>query len=132
VGIGSYQRIRESGPSAIPFFREYNACEVFKIHLMADTRVRRDDPEIPKALLTPAKEGVALDIALHFEFGVETECIARAEFVDLHGMIDHKLGRKHRVDLFRIATEFLDRVAHGCEIDHSRYARKILQQDSRG
>ena len=72
---------------------------------MADAGVRRNDFEILKTFLAPAQEGVALDIALHFEFGVEGEGAGGAEFVHLHGMIDHEFGGKQRIDFLGIAAE---------------------------
>ena len=117
---------------AVLLFAEDHAREIFEIHLMADAGVRRNDFEILEALLAPAEERVALDIALHFQVGVEGEGVRGAEFVHLHGMVDHQFGGKQRIDFFRIAAEASDGVAHGGEIHHGGHAREILQQDARG
>src|SRR5208282_3111982 len=69
---------------------------------------------------------------LHFEVGVEGEGVRAAEFVDLYGVVYHQLGRKQRIDFFRVAAELLDGVAHRGEIDDGRHAREVLQQDARG
>ena len=50
-----------------------------------------------------------------------------AEFVHLHGMIDHQLGGKQRIDFLRIAAEFAHGVAHGGQIDDGGHAGEILQ-----
>ena len=126
------QRIGEGDPGAVLLFAEDHAREIFEIHLMADARIRRHDFEILETLLAPAEEGVALDIALHFEIGVEREGVRRAEFVHLHGMVDHQFGGKKRIDLLRIAAERCDGVAHGREVDDGGHAREILEQDARG
>ena len=85
-----------------------------------------------KAFLSPAQEGVALDVALHFEIGVEGESVRRAEFVHLHGMIDHQFGGQQRIDFLRIAAELAHGVAHGGEVDDGRNAGEILEQNARG
>ena len=64
------------------------AREVFEIHLVDDAGVGGDDGQIAKSGLTPAEEGVALFVALEFEQGIHVERLGRAEFVDLHGVID--------------------------------------------
>ena len=80
---------------------EDHAREIFEIHLVANAGVRRDHFEILQAFLAPAQKSVALDIALHFQFGVEGERIGRAELIHLHGMVDHQFGGKQRIDFLR-------------------------------
>ena len=99
---------------------------------MADAGIRRDDFEILKTFLSPAEKSVALDVALHFEAGVEGKCAGRAELIHLHGMVDHEFGGKQRIDFFWIAAELADRVAHGGEIDDGGHAREILKQNASG
>ena len=86
-------------------FTEDDAGEVFEIDLVADAGVRRNDFEILKAFLAPAQEGVALDIALHFEVGVEGEGAGDAEFVHLHGVVNYELGGEQGIDFFRVAAQ---------------------------
>ena len=132
VRIGADERIGESDALAVLFFAEDDAREIFEIHLMADAGVRRDDLEILQGLLSPAQEGVALDVALHFETGVEGESVRGAEFVHLHGMVDDQLGGEQGIDFLRIAAELADGVAHGGEVDDGGHAGEILQQHARG
>ncbi len=132
VRVGADERIREREALAVLRFAEDDAREVFEIHLMADARVGRDDFEVAKTLLAPAEEGVALDIALHFEVGVEGESARRAEFVDLDRVVDHEFGREQRIDFLRVAAEIANGVAHRGEIDDGRNAREILEQDAGG
>ena len=56
----------------------------------------------------------------------------RAEFVDLHGVIDDQLDRLQRIDERGIAAELLHGVAHGGEIDDAGNAGEILQEDAAG
>ena len=68
----------ESGKAslAVLLHAEDYAREVFEIYLVADAGIRRHDFEILKTLLSPAKKSVTLDIALHFEVGIESEASA--------------------------------------------------------
>lgn len=99
---------------------------------MAYAGVRRNNFEILKTFLAPAQESVALDIAFHFEVGVEEKGVCGARFIYLHGMVDDKLGRKQRIDFFGVAAKMAHCVAHGGEINDSGNARKILEQDTCG
>ena len=132
VRIGADERIGESEPRAVFLFFENDAREIFEIHLVADAGVRRDNFEILKTFLAPAQEGVTLDVAFHFEVGVEEEGAGYAELVHLHGMIDHEFGGEQGIDFLWIAAEMAHRVAHGGEIDDGRDAREILKQNASG
>ena len=68
---------------------------------MANAGIRRHDLEILQALLSPAEKGVALDVALHFEVGVEREGVRGAELIHLHGMVDDEFGGKQGIDFLR-------------------------------
>ena len=132
VRIGADERIGESEPGAVFLFFENDAGEIFEIHLVADAGVRRDDFEILKTFLAPAQERVTLDVALHFEIGVEKEGVGSAELVHLHGMVDDEFGGKQRINFLWIAAELAHRVAHGGKIDDGRDAREILKQNASG
>ncbi len=82
-----------------------------------------------KRALAPAQEGVPLAVPLELELDVPCESLARAEHVDLHGVVDHELDRDQRIDLLRLAPELGHRVAHRGEVDHGRHAGEVLQQD---
>ncbi len=110
---------------------EDNARQIFEVHLVANAGVRRNHFEILEGLLSPAQEGVAFDVALHLEIGIEGEGAGRAEFVHLYGMVDHQFRRQQRIDLLRVAAELADRVAHRGEVHHRGHAREILQQNAR-
>ncbi len=86
--IGADDRIGIGFDSAAKRHGAHYAREIFQIHLVADSGIRWDDFEIFEGGLAPAEKSVTLDIALKFEFGVETEGVGVAELVDLNGMID--------------------------------------------
>ena len=132
VRIGADERVGERDALAVLHHAENNSREIFEIYLMADARIRRDDLEIFETLLAPAEKSVALDIALHFEIGVERKSVSRAELVHLHGVVNHKFGREQRIDFFRVAAKIANCVAHRGEVNNGRHAREILEQDARG
>ena len=99
---------------------------------MDDSGLRRHDLEVPEGLLAPAEEGVALLVSLELELGVPGEREPARELVDLHGMVDHELGRQQRVDASGSPPELAHRVAHRGEIDDGGNAREVLQKDAGG
>ena len=98
---------------------------------MHDASVGRHDREAFERALTPAQERVALLVALKLALGVDPEGVARAESVDLHGVVDHQLGGHERVDLGGVAAHRGHRVAHRGEVDHGGHTREVLHQDTR-
>jgi hypothetical protein len=82
--------------------------------------------------LAPAQEGISFLIAQEFQFGIELKGLRRAEFVDLHRVIDDQLSRLKGIDQSWIAGKALHGVTHGSEINHRRHSGKILQQHAAG
>ena len=99
---------------------------------MDDPGVRGHDREVVERVLAPAQERVALVVALELALGVDLEGVARAEHVDLDGVVDHELGRRQRVDLRGVAAQLGDRVAHRGEVDDRGHAGEVLHQHARG
>ena len=99
---------------------------------MADAHAGWDGGEIAEGGLAPFEKGVALAVALEFKRRVEGIRIAVAVLVDLDRMVDDQLGRLERVDLLRVATEKLHRIAHGGEVDHGGDASEVLHEDASG
>ena len=126
VRVGADERVGE-GP-AVPLLDD--AREELEVHLVDDPGPGRHDLEVPEALLAPAEERVALAVALELELDVADERAARAEDVDLDGVVDHELDRDQRVDLLRLAAEVGHRVAHRGEVDDGRDAGEVLEQDA--
>ena len=124
VGIGAV--------AAFGVVVENHAAEVFQVHLVDDAGVRRHDLEVAESGLAPAQEGVAFAVALEFDLVVSRERADAAVVVHLHGMVDDQLGGVDRVDLLRIAAEFLHGLAHGGEIHHAGHAGEVLHDDARG
>ena len=107
-----------------------DASEVLEVHLVADACARWHDLEAAQRLLAPTQEEVALVVALELELDVATERHPRRERVDLHGVVDHELGRDQRVDLRRVAAEVGHRVSHRGQVDHRGDACQVLEKDA--
>ena len=111
---------------------EHDPGEVFEIYLVNDAGVWRHDLEVRERRLPPAQERVALLISLELDLRVLAERIGRAEEIDLHGVIDHQLRGKQRIDLLGVSAHGLHGVAHRGEVDDARDAGEVLEQDARG
>ena len=95
----------------------------------------RNDPEVVEGRLSPLEELVALLIALELLLGVDEQCHARIEGIDLHRVIDDQVARDERVDLLGagfVAGHAHDGLAHGGQVDDGRYAGEVLQNDPAG
>jgi hypothetical protein len=99
---------------------------------VADTHAWRYSAEVAEGGLAPLEESVAFAISLELEKGVGLIGFGRAEFVDLHGVVDDQLGGDERVDLLGVAAESFDSVAHGAEINDGRDTGKVLHQHACG
>ena len=96
---------------------------------MTDPHAWWDHPKVTKGLLGPAKQGVALAVALVFLLDVPVEGKVCAEGVDLDGMVDHQVGRHQGIDQARILPGPLNRGAHGGEVHHGGDTGEILEKD---
>ena len=119
VRVGADERVGEGTPAALLD----DAREVLEVDLVHDPRPRRHDPQVVERALAPAQERVALAVALELELDVLREREPRPELVHLHGVVDHELGRDHRIDLPRVAAHVVHRVAHRREVDDRRERR---------
>ena len=99
---------------------------------MADAGIRRNNFEIAECFCAPAKECIALDVALKFKFGVQAKSVIAAEIVHLNGVIDHEFRREERINALRIAAHFLNRFAHRGKVHNRGNACEILQKNARG
>ena len=99
---------------------------------MNDSGVRRNHPEIPECVLTPAEKRVAFPVPRELEFSVQRERVGPAEIIHLHRVVDDELHRLQRVHLVGIAAEPHDAVPHRRQIDDARNTGKVLQQHARG
>ena len=95
---------------------------------MANAGARRHDAEIVKGALAPFQELVAFHVAFIFAVHVHLKGARIAEFVDHHRVVDHQIDRVQRVDLFGVAAQRHDPVAHRGQVDHSRNTGEILHQ----
>ena len=130
VRIGADERVAVGFAGL--FIYEDRLAEVLEVHLMADARSRRDDAEVLEGVLTPAKEDVALHVALELEVGVDEERGVGTVLVHLNRVVDDEVDRLEWVDQLRVAAELREGIAHGGEVDDGGYAGEVLQQDARG
>ena len=105
--------------------------KIFEIHLVADAGIRRHHFEIVESRLAPAKKRVAFHVALKFQFRVKAEGVDAAEIIHLHGMINHQLRGKKRIDALGISAHALNGFSHGGQIHNRGNAGEILQQHAR-
>ena len=131
MGVHADDRIRISQRRPVLLRAENHLAQVFQIHLVADAGVRRDHFKVTEGLLPPAQEGIALGATLIFDLGVEVKCLGRAEVVHLDRVVDDEIDRRERVDLFRIPSHALHRLAHHGEIHYRRHAGQILREHPR-
>ena len=125
VGI----RLRLAALAALS--HEHHPGQVLEVDLVDDSRVRRDDLEVPERPLPPAQERVALAVAVELELRVVLERPPGAERVDLDRVVDHELGRHERVDLGRVTVHLRHRVAHRGEVDDRWHPGEVLHQHPR-
>ena len=128
--IGADDRIGISLPKVAVLYCADDACQVFEVYLVTDSGVRWNDFEVLKRGLAPAQKSIALDVALEFQFRVQSEGVDVAEIVHLHGMVDDQFRWEKRVDALGIAAHFYERLAHRGQIHDGRHAREVLQQDA--
>ena len=100
----------------------------FEIDLVANAGAGWDHPKVRKGALPPFQKAIPLAVALILQLDVLVQRLAIAEGIDDHGMIDDQINRHERIDLLRIASEVLHRVAHGGKVDDCRNAGEILHQ----
>ena len=103
-----------------------------QVDLVHDARAGRHDPEIPECLLRPAKERVALTVALVLALHVDQERGLGPVLIDLDGVVDHQIGGDERIDACRVTAHLGHRVAHGGQVDHARDAGEVLEDDAGG
>jgi len=98
---------------------------------MDDSGVRRHHTKIAECGLSPAEQDIAFPVALKLQKRICLKRALRAILVDLHGVIDHQIGRQQWIGAIGVGTLFRKRIAHSRQIDHRRNTGKILQQDAR-
>jgi hypothetical protein len=130
VGVGADEGVGV-GPSGL-LVVEDDPGQILEVDLVNDARVRRHHLEAVEGALPPAKERVALPVALELELGVALEGGVRSEHVDLHGVVDHELRGDQRVDPRGVAAQLGHGVAHGRQVDDGGDAGEVLHQHAGG
>src|SRR4029077_9206754 len=86
----------------------------------------------PEALLRPPQEGVALGVAPVLPLDVPAVGPLGAELVDLHGVVDDKIGGEPRIYLLRVPARGRHGAAQRCEVHDRRDAGEVLHEDPGG
>jgi hypothetical protein len=80
----------------------------------------------------PSAELVALAVALVFDLDVALERVRCSEEVGDHRVVDDQVGRRQRIDLFGVAAQLADGLAHGGQVDDARHPGEVLHDHPRG
>ena len=73
----------------------------------------------------------ALSVALKLQILVPLQGILAARKIDLHRMIDNEVDGADGIDLFRVAAESGNGVAHCCKIDDGGDSGEVLEKASK-
>ena len=128
VGVGTDQCVGERVSTAVFVLGPDCPSQVFQVDLMADSGAGRHDAEVVKGILAPAQERITFTVAFHLNINVLFKGVRAGEFVDHYRVVDHQVYRGQRIDSLRIAAGLGHRRTHGGQIDHGRYAGKVLHQ----
>ena len=126
--IGAHQSIRIGHPLFILQFTPDRFAQVFKIHLVADTRTGRNDAKAAKGLLPPLQKDVTFVVTLHFQTYVFAKGIVVTKVVHGDRVVDNEINGRERIYFSGIAKA-LHRFAHCRKVNHSRDPGKVLHQN---
>ncbi|MND92551.1 hypothetical protein D3C80_847130 [compost metagenome] len=130
MAVGADAGIGIGGDFTVFFIGPDGLAKIFEIHLVADAGAGRYDAKILERLLAPFEEAVTLAVALVFQLHIAGKGGRRTELVDNDRVVDDQVDGHQRIDLFRIAAERLDAIAHGGKVDDRRNAGKVLHQNA--
>src|SRR3546814_5471030 len=105
--------------------------DMFEVDLVADAGARGNRLEIVEALRPPFQKVVPFAVAIIFDLDILLERLGMTEFIDHARVVDDEVDGDERVDLRRVAAESRDRIEPRGEVDHTRNAGYILQQQDR-
>ena len=130
MAIRSHHRVEIRHVSLFACARHDARGKALDIDLVADSRPRRNDPDIFEGLLRPFQETIALPIARELHLHVFLERIRAARRIGNDRMVDNQIERNLRVDTRRVAPQIARRFAHDRQVDEHGHPREILQQDA--
>ena len=93
VRIRAHDGIGKGARDASFLVRTHHRGQEFEVHLVDDAGIGRHGAEVVKSVLRPAQKGVALGVPVVFELRVVLERRLGAEFIHLHGVVDHQIDR---------------------------------------
>ena len=128
VRVGADQRVRE-GDAVLHLDHRRHALEV---DLVQDAVTRRDHVDVLERLLGPVDEVEAVFVAAVFDGAVLVEGVGiEAAAFDGQRVVDHQLGRHHRVDQRRVAALQGDGVAQAGQVDQRGLAQDVVADHAR-
>lgn len=89
-----------------------------------------NDEHVLERLCAPLQEREPLLVPLELESLILGQGVGGPGEVNLNGVVDDKIRRTLGVDQLGVSAQLLDGVPHGCEVDHGRDAREVLEDDS--
>ena len=132
MGIGTDNTVGQCHGSITAVLQRHDAGEILQVHLVDDSRGGRNHLEIIESISAPAKELVALAVALEFALSVDQERCQRAVFIDLYRMVDDQVNRDQRVDLLRVTAQPGGGASQRRQVHHGRHTGEILHDHSSG
>ncbi len=99
---------------------------------MHNARGRRHHPEIPQSTLPPFQEFIAFLIAFKFQGNVLSQSLTSTEGIHLHRMVNDQIALHLRVYFFNVPAQIFHGIAHGCHVNHTGNAGKILKDNTAG
>ena len=131
MGIRAHQRVRKRyRVGAVPLGL-HDGSQVLEVDLVNDAGGRWNHSEIGERLLAPAQEFVSFPVAFELTRGVEIIGRQRAEAVHLHGVIDHQIDLRNRIDALGVAAQPVHGGTQRREVGDCRQSRVILQKHPR-
>ncbi len=128
VAVHPDEAVGKREPAAVPLGAGDDLRQVLDVDLMDDAVARRHHAQIVELRHRPLHDAEPLAVALQLRVEVARERIGRAGEVDANRMVDHEIGRYHRIDASRVEAARRHRVAQSGEIDQQRNAGGIRHQ----
>ena len=127
VRVGAHARVGIGDPVALP----HDPGQVLDVDLMHDPGAGGHHLEVVESALAPTQELVALAVAFVLDLDVALERVGAAEQVGDHRVVDHQVGGSKWIDLFRIAAQVADGLAHGGQVDDAGHPGEVLHDHPR-
>src|SRR5690606_21484104 len=130
VAVCPHQRVGVHDLLVAVLLAQHTLGQVLEVHLVHYAGGGRHHAEVLEGRLAPAKDLVALVVAVELDLGVAEQRQGAVVLVDLDRMIDDEVDGHLGVDKRRVTAHALHGTAQGCQVDHGWDAREVLQDDA--